>query len=208
LFDVRRRGKRCRALKQADVGVALLTGFGDLNVDRGDEVDKNKLVETKNEIQVMPKLSEEHLAAVRLLPVMLLKAKIRQLGTDPDKYPELSEKEDLVKLYDIKAREAVLKRNEQQNAVVKAKMTKAELQAKARSDAAEKQRKLLARVAELEAQGEQWATFKAMKEFYSQEAENVKAKQRQFGTVEGSAAAMAAQFEDVEVWGTSNGQAG
>lgn len=185
------------ALKQADVGVALLTGFGDLNVDRGEEVVKKK-VEEKKDNQVMAIVSEEHLEAMRSLPKMLLKAKIRQMGADPDKYPELSEKADLLKLYEIKARESFIKRNEQKKALADAQMSKAELQAKARADTAEKQRRMLARVAELEAQGEQWATFKAMKEFYQEEANNVKAKQRQFGTVEGSAAAMASQFEDME----------
>jgi cation-transporting ATPase 13A1 len=184
------------ALKQADVGVALLSGFGDLNVDRGEDGRKKK--EEREENKPTAIMSQEHLNSVRALPVRLIKAKIRSIGADPDKYPELVEKEDLVRLYQIKAREVAVQRHDKQNSMDKAKMSRTELQAKARADAQEKQRKLMARVAELEAQGEQWATFKAMREFYNQEMEENKKKKKQFGTIEGSAAAMAAQFEDME----------
>jgi manganese-transporting P-type ATPase len=184
------------ALKQSDVGVALLTGFGDLNVDRGDDGDVK--AEVKKDKVVKAVMNAEHLDAVRALPIMLIKARIRQYGTEPDKYPELNSKDDLVRLYDIVARELAVKRNEEKEAKEKAKMSKSEQLAKHRADAAEKQRKMMARVAELEAQGEQWATFKALREMYNEEAEKAKANKRQFGTVEGSAAAMAAQLEGME----------
>ena len=185
------------ALKQADVGVALLSGFGDLNVDRGEEVDEKKKEEKKDN-QVTAIMSQEHLTAIRSLPVALIKAKIRSIGGDADKYPDLKEKEDLVKLYQIKAREFAVTKHDKQNALAKTKMSRSELQAKTRSDAAEKQRKMMTRVAELEAQGEQWAQFKAMKEFYNQEMEGAKSKKMQHGSVAGSAAAMAGKLEDAE----------
>lgn len=184
------------ALKQADVGVALLSGFGDLNVDRGE--DSNKQEKSKSRDEPTAIMSQEHLAAIRALPVTLLKAKIRSLGCDPAKYPELIEKEDLVKLYQIKAREVAIKRHDKKNAGGPLNMSKAEQQAKARADAAEKQQKIMARAAELEARGEQWATFKAMREFYAQEVEASKKKKKMHGTIEGSASAIAAQFEDME----------
>mmetsp|Transcript_13694 Transcript_13694/g.21164 ORF Transcript_13694/g.21164 Transcript_13694/m.21164 type:complete len:1551 (-) Transcript_13694:1328-5980(-) len=186
------------ALKQADVGVALLSGFGDLNVDRGEDSNKKEKSKKKEENEPTAIISQEHLAAIRNLPVILLKTKIRALGCDPDKYPELIEKEDLVKLYQIKAREVAMKRHNQKNGGNKLNMSKAEQQAKARADAAEKQQKIMARAAELEAKGEQWATFKAMREFYGKEIAESKKKKKMYGTIEGSASAMAAQFEDVE----------
>lgn len=186
------------ALKQADVGVALLSGFGDLNVDRGEDGAKKKEDEEKENPQVTAIMSAEHIQSIRGLPVMLIKTKIRQLGADPDKYPEIMEKEDLIKLYQIKAREVAVKRHDKQKAVSGVKLNRAETMAKSRAEAAEKQKKMMARIAELEAQGVPYASFKVMKEFYAQEMEGAKKKKRQHGSIEGSAAAMAAQFEDME----------
>jgi len=184
------------ALKQADVGVALLSGFGDLNVDRGEDSNKKKKLVIENAPTAI--MSREHLAAIRALPIPLLKAKIRSIGADPSKYPDLIEKEDLVKLYQIKSREIAVKRHDRNNSTNTANMPKAELQAKARADAAEKQRMVMTRAAELEAKGEKWATFKAMREFYNKEVEVSKKKKRAHGTIEGSASALAAQFEEME----------
>lgn len=180
------------ALKQADVGVALLSGFGDLNVDRGeDDTTNKKAIEEQKEEPVTAIMPREHIEAMKRLPVGMIKARIRRLGTEPDKYPEIVEKDDLVKLYQIAARGAAVKRHEQN-------MSKSELAAKRRADAQEKQRKVMERIAELEAQGVSWAAFKAMKEMYNVEVEAAKKKKRQLGSVEGSAAAMAAKFEDMD----------
>jgi len=184
------------ASKQADVGVALLSGFGDLNVDRGEDSHKKKKARKDNIPTAI--ISQEHLAEIRALPIPLLKMKIRSIGVDPSKYPDLIEKEDLVKLYQIKSREIAVKRHDEKNSNTAKKMSKAELQAKVRADAAEKQQKVIARAAELEAKGEKWATFKAMREFYSHEVEESKKKKRAHGTIEGSASVLAAQFEEVE----------
>jgi magnesium-transporting ATPase (P-type) len=54
------------------------------------------------------------------------------------------------------------------------------------------------RMAELEAQGVSFASFKAMKEFMGKEMEAAKSKKKQFGGVEGQAASLAAQFEDMD----------
>uniref|UniRef100_A0A7S4HIT1 P-type ATPase A domain-containing protein n=1 Tax=Odontella aurita TaxID=265563 RepID=A0A7S4HIT1_9STRA len=191
------------ALKQADVGVALLSGFGDVNVDKGEDGNKKKdkngaLNAAAPSTAIM---NQQQVDALRMLPVFVLKAQIRAMGTDPDKYPGLVEKEDLVKLYQIKAREVAIKKHNKKNALGKANLSKSELKAKQRSDVAEKQRKMALRVQELEAQGEQWAQFKAMKEFMAAEMEEGKKKKVEFAkkrSVEGSAATMVAQFEDLE----------
>jgi len=188
------------ALKQADVGVALLTGFGNLNVDKGDD-EKGGDKKEEDDPSVRAIMSQDHLNQIRQLPPSVIKMKIRSLGADPDKYPDLVEKEDLVQLYQIKAREAAVKKHDKKNKKDKANMTKAELAAEQKREMVEKQRRLQVRVAELEAQGVQWATFKAMQEFYQEE--NAAAKLKKEGMtkargIEGSAATLAAQFEDME----------
>lgn len=187
------------ALKGADVGVALLSGFGDVNVDKGEDGNKKKSKDApKPETAVVPK---EQLDALRILPVALLKVHIRKMGFNPDKYPGLG-KDDLIKVYEIKAKEQMIKKHGKKSAMDQTKMTKAGMQAKQRAAMVEKQRQMQLRVQELEAQGEQWATFKAMKEFYSTEMDEGKKKKAVMAknrSVEGSAANMVAQFEDLEM---------
>jgi manganese-transporting P-type ATPase len=184
-------------LKGADVGVALLTGFGNVNVDRTDEKE-----EKKKEPEVRAIMSQEHLDQVRQLPVSMIKMKIKQLGVDPNKYPDLVEKEDLVRLYQIKAREVAVKRHDAKNAQDQSKMTKAEKQAEQRKLMLEKQERMAERVKELEAQGESWAQFKAMREFMNAEfaeAGKKKAEITRSKGIEGSAANLAAQFEEMDL---------
>lgn len=188
------------ALKQADVGVALLSGFGNVNVEKAEGEVKEK--EEDEASQVTAIMSKEHLDQIRAMPVRSIRLKLKALGTDPDKYPELKEKEDLVQLYQIKAREAAIKRHDQKNKVDKAKMSKAELAAERKREALERQKRMQARVEELTAQGEQWAMWKAMKEYWAEE--QAAAKKRAMlagkgGGIEGSAAAMAAKFEDMDM---------
>eukprot|EP00521_Asterionellopsis_glacialis_P010024 CAMPEP_0195288728 /NCGR_PEP_ID=MMETSP0707-20130614/5273_1 /TAXON_ID=33640 /ORGANISM="Asterionellopsis glacialis, Strain CCMP134" /LENGTH=1602 /DNA_ID=CAMNT_0040348627 /DNA_START=32 /DNA_END=4840 /DNA_ORIENTATION=+ len=191
------------ALKQADVGVALLSGFGDVNVDKGEDGIKKKDKES-SAVNVPPAsaiIPRDKLAALRSLPVSLLKVQVRSLGIEPNKYPQIVEKEDLIKLYQIKARELAIKAQDKKLAKSKLNMTKSELAAEKRVLAQEKQKKMMERAAELEAQGETWATFKAAKEFMAAEAAEAKknkAAMSQGRGIEGSAAAFAAQLEDME----------
>jgi cation-transporting ATPase 13A1 len=186
------------ALKQADVGVALLTGFGDINVDKGDETETKKAI-TKAEPQISAIMSQETLNELRVLPVTLLKLKIRSIGVEPDKYPDLIEKEDLVQLYQIKARELAVKRHDAKNAKEKGKMSAQELREQKKREAQEKQERLMKRVAELEAQGVAWAQFKAVKEILNEDLAEAKRKKGTVtGGVEAQAGALAAQFEDME----------
>jgi cation-transporting ATPase 13A1 len=189
------------ALKGADVGVALLTGFGDINVDKTDENEEKKKDEKENSDVPTAIMSQEHLNAVRAMPVSMIKMKIRSLGTNPDKYPELVEKEDLVQLYQIKAREVAVKRHDQNNVRDKKNMSAAEKKAQAKREAAKRQEKLMKRVKELEDQGVKWASFKAMKEILAEETEIQRRKNggiRAGGGIEASAGALASQFEDME----------
>ena len=190
------------ALKQSDVGVALLSGFGDLNVDKGEDAAKKKADDPPEAIGNTAIITREELHMLKQMPVFAVKTKIRALGVDPDKYPDLIEKDDLIKLYLIKATEVAVKKHDQKNKLATAKMTKAELQAKSRQQMAEKQMRMQERVRELEAQGETWAQFKAMKEFMAKEMEEGKKKKAELAnkrSVEGSAASLAAQFDELEL---------
>ena len=144
------------ALKQADVGVALLSGFGDVNVDKGEDGNKKKgakedavVSASDNSITV---LSPQDRQAARLGPVWALKAKIVALGVDLKKYPELTEKDDLIKLYEIKGREKAIQKRAQQRKMEEFKKKKMDAKLKQRELIQEKQRKMAARVAELEAE--------------------------------------------------------
>lgn len=190
------------ALKQSDVGVALLSGFGDLNVDKGEDAEKKKDDNSKALSGNTAIITKQELDILKQMPVFTIKMKIRALGVEPDKYPDLIDKDDLIKLYRIKATEAAVKKHDKVNKLQKAKMTRAEKQAQSKREMMEKQMKMAERVKELEAQGEAWPQMKAMKEFMAKEMQEGKKKKAEFAksrSVEGSAASLAAQFEDLEM---------
>jgi len=188
------------ALKGADVGVALLTGFGDINVDKTDEKSEETSDKKEDKSQVTAIMSQDDLNLLRAMPVMLLKMKLRSISVDPDKYPELVEKEDLVQLYQIKVREAAIKRHDQKNAKDKKSVFGAERKQEAQRIAKERQEKLLKRSAELEAKGVSWATVKAMQEIYQEEMATARQKNGvvKGGGIEASAGSLAQQFDDME----------
>ena len=194
------------ALKQADVGVALLSGFGDVNVDKGEDGNK-KIVGPGSELansdnDNITVISARDLQAVRDGPLWLLKMKMKAIGVDITKYPELTEKNDLLKLYLIAGKEVAIKVREKKKITEKMKTSKEEAKANQKKLAAEKQQKLLIRTKELEDQGVQWAQFKALQEFMSSEkavAQKRKAEMANKHSVAGSASTIAAKLEDLEM---------
>jgi len=196
------------ALKQADVGVALLSGFGDVNVDKGEDGNKKKGNKGLNGSSVIAPsdnitvLSPKEREAARLGPVWMLKTKLTALGVDYSKYPELTERDDLFKLYEIKGREKAIQKREQQRKMEDMKRKKLDAKVKQRELVAEKQRKMTLRVKELEEEGVQWAQMKALGEFMA--AEKAEGKKRKSdmaskNSVAGSAATIAGQLEDLEM---------
>lgn len=186
------------ALKQADVGVALLTGFSNINVAKSDGDDDAITPKKDSSSQVTTIMSKEHLEAIRALPVSLIKMKIKQRGMDPSKYPEIFEKEDLVKLYQIATRQFAIKKHEEKNAELEKKKSKQDLANKNNVQVADMQQKVLERTQELEAQGVSFASFKAMREVFSEQMQAKKSEVQKTSGVEGSAASLAAQFDSVE----------
>ncbi len=184
------------ALKEADVGVALLSGFGDINVDKGE--DGKKKPDMKNNNATLPPgaiIPSDQLEVLRKAPTMVVKAKIQQLGVDPKKYAVLTKHEDWITLLKVKRREKAIAEDRKKKAMKERKANK--------NDAfAEKQQKLSVRIAELESQGVQWAQFKAMKEFMAEEkelAKKNKANMAKLNGVEGQAANLSAQLENLEM---------
>ena len=189
------------ALKQADVGVALLSGFGDVNVDKGEDGNNKKKAAKEKETALansMTVLSPQDRQLARQGPLWAFKAKIRALGVDMSKYPELTTREDLIQLYEIKGREMAIKKQ----AKLKQGQKKIEAKNKQRELVGDKQLKMAARVQELEAQGVQWAQFKALQEFMAAEkaqGKKRKAENASKHSVAGSAATIAGQLEDLEM---------
>lgn len=160
-----------------------------MNVDRPDD-EKEKQKEEAPITVPTAIMSKEHLEVIRALPVTIIKAHIRKYGVDPSNYPELKEKEDLVQLYQIAARQAAVKRYEENARKEKAKSFKKDYQV-------DLQRKMLERAQELEAQGVPWAQFKAMRDVMSETWREQKREAAKVSGVEGQAAALAAQLDDV-----------
>merc|ERR1719253_426053 len=132
----------------------------------------------------------------------MLKTKLTALGVDYSKYPELTERDDLFKLYEIKGREKAIQKREQQRKMEDMKRKKLDAKVKQRELVADKQKKMMERVKELEEQGVQFAQFKALQEFMANERAEGKKKAseiRSKNSVAGSAATIAGQLEDLEM---------
>ena len=188
------------ALKQADVGVALLSGFGDVNVDKGEDGSNKQKQNANANANATAIISAEEMEKIKALPVRELKTRIRQLGCEPDKFG-ITDKSELVALYRKKQIESAVSLHDRKNAADKKKEAAAKAKQTQQERMQEKQRRMVARVQELEAQGERWAQFKVMKEFMSEEMNEAKKKKAEMsnkGGVANSASRMAAQLEDLE----------
>uniref|UniRef100_A0A7S2RLD3 Cation-transporting P-type ATPase N-terminal domain-containing protein n=1 Tax=Eucampia antarctica TaxID=49252 RepID=A0A7S2RLD3_9STRA len=147
-------------------------------------------------------MTDEQLRILRNMPVFAIKAQLLKIGVESKKYPDIVEKDDLIKLYQIKGKEHVIKLHQKKNAKTKQQVTKVDTKSKQKLAMAEKQLRMQARTQELTEAGEQWATMKAMKEFWAAEMAESKVKKSENAkkhTVEGSAASLAAQFDDLEM---------
>ena len=186
------------ALKEADVGVALLSGFGDVNVDKGEDGIKKASLQKGDNTPALPAgalIAPDRLEALRKVPTVVVKAKIQQLGIDPKRYSVLNQHEDWIKLLQVKLREKTIAEHNK-------KKKKEEQKANKNDIFADKQRNMAQRCAELEAQGVQFAQFKAMKEFIAEEkkmAKENKAGVSKLNGVEGQAANLTAQLENLEM---------
>ncbi|CAM9266079.1 unnamed protein product [Choristocarpus tenellus] len=186
------------ALKQAQVGVALLSGFGDLNVDRGGTAGGGGSgggLLTRSQIEELQRLR-----------VIDLKRKLKEVGVDLARHPGIVEKKDLIELYCAKVQQNASKAGvdglvtkagsgSQQMSLAERKKEMAKKRAEAQKEKVERYHQ---RVAELNARGENWAAFKAMKEIYAEEAEKSKTQRderKKNGSIEASAARIATMMD-------------
>lgn len=111
------------ALKQAQVGVALLSGFGDLNVDRGEKA-------KEPDIPLTAIMTKEQLEELERCKPSELKRKLRAIGVAPEDYPDCVEKSDLVKLYRTKLQKKAAESHDKKNVLAsKSKKTPQEMRA-------------------------------------------------------------------------------
>ena len=106
------------ALKQADVGVALLSGFGDVNVDKGEDgVKKGGGAATSGVggSESTALISQAEIDKIRALPVKDIKQRIRALGCEPDNFA-ITDKSELVALYRKKQIEIAVATHDKKNA--------------------------------------------------------------------------------------------
>jgi len=187
------------ALRGADVGVALLSGFGDVNVEKDvDEKDSTNKNSTSTAI-----ISADEMSEIQKWSVKKLKSEIRSFNVDPDNY-RLTSKSELVQLY-RKTRADNAVRVMDRKKIVDPKLAKREA---AQRKAEDQKQRLMKRVQELEEAGESWATFKAMREFMAEEQKKAKENRKKTSTVSGSAAAMIQQMEDLDMDDTPTIQIG
>lgn len=194
------------ALKQADVGVALLSGFGNLNVDskttNPEDSENNEKKGKSNDSGLKAIISREHMDKMRQMPLYMIKMNLKGMGVDTNKYADLIvEKEDWLEFYQIMARDVAMKRHEKKKAAEKKKQDKLILAEKQRAEMQEKQVRMMKRAQELTDAGESMAQFKAMKELFSNEVskgKKMKAELARTRGVEGSAASLAAQLENMD----------
>ena len=205
------------ALKQAHVGVALLSGFGDLNVDRG-ETNANGGGGAKaaalaagagagagTSTAIMTRQQLEELERCKPSEI---KRKLRALGVAPEDHPQCVEKADLIRLYQAAVQRQAAKAHDQKNArdLVQAQQaklakTRAELEAERREMMAKQQEELKRELEERQARGESFAMARALMAVMSkQKAEAVKRREQMLkdSTLEASAAKMAAMLDGVE----------
>eukprot|EP00607_Mallomonas_marina_P002717 CAMPEP_0182440352 /NCGR_PEP_ID=MMETSP1167-20130531/87011_1 /TAXON_ID=2988 /ORGANISM="Mallomonas Sp, Strain CCMP3275" /LENGTH=1295 /DNA_ID=CAMNT_0024634289 /DNA_START=719 /DNA_END=4606 /DNA_ORIENTATION=- len=197
------------ALKQAHVGVALLSGFGDLNVNRDnvkkkeeEKKEKEKEKETINETAVMTTTTIESDQELLSMKVSELKKRLRLLGVEPDDHPHCVEKGDIVKLYKTKYEAKKKDKSELQRQRELMAMTPKERQAflaNERKELALKKQKEFQEEYERQQQlGESWPLFKAIKIIWDREAVKAKQTRAQNNSITGSAGKMASFMDGMQ----------
>lgn len=188
------------ALKQAHVGVALLGGFGDLNVDRGADDKKKKKNEEEAE-NCTAILTPEKVKEIEGLKIGQLKSKLREMGVEPNDYPSVREKSELIKLYRSTLQKAAVQKHDSQIAKMTPEERKQDEARKKQEMIRQRQEDLEKEVERLKAKGESMATLKASWNIMQREMEKAKEmRKKQTGTpgFVGHAARLAQMMEEME----------
>lgn len=205
------------ALKQAHVGIALLSGFGDLN---GSKITEGKVVKAtppvngaSNGAVALPVITESQQAfydAVNIqeselelsqIPFPDLIKRLRLIGVEPNDYPEANNSKALSALYLEKAALVKEEKKDMLRRIRYAKLTpaeqKIELAREQRETAEKKAKEFQDEYSRLLQKGESWAMVKAMQNIWKSTNEEMK-KKREESTFENHAGKMASMMEGFE----------
>lgn len=130
-----------------------------------------------------------------------IKTRLRQIGVEPDDYPECAERESLAELYRKKAAEKNEENKDLKRQRDLMKMTPQErkkfLADERQAMALKAQEDFKKEYEALVAKGDSWAMFTAMQNMWKKTAEENK-KRAKSNTLEGSAGRMAAMMDEME----------
>jgi cation-transporting ATPase 13A1 len=202
------------ALKQAHVGIALLSGFGDLNASKEVESKTPKDKATSSVITATTAVSqnqEDFYNSVVIsetdkelcaLSLHELHRRMRVIGIEPNDYPTAKDAASLVVIYREKAAEVADEKKELVRRIKYSRMTPAEQKAESAREQKEmaqlKQLEFQQEYERLVAKGESWAIVKAMQAVYKNTNDELKKRREKEGTFEGSAGKMATMMESLD----------
>jgi manganese-transporting P-type ATPase len=209
------------ALKQSHVGVALLSGFGDLNVTRdSDGKDSKAITAGASKSKTSVASTAVTATAKGAKPVLLtakmtdaefkdmcgmripdIKTRLRLINIEPDDYPEKTDATQLASLYretaDAKAEENHLLKRAKDLKSMSVPERKKFLAEEQKAQAQKAQEDFKEEYAKLLAQGDSWAMVNAMKNCYAKTAAETK-KKRGDNSFTGSAGSMAAMMDQMD----------
>lgn len=207
------------ALKQADVGIALLSGFGDLNVSKTPDAKKNAVEDVAKDDKVVavkpvvPENQEAIYEAIMItesdeqlagMSVAELHKRMRLIGVEPSDYPEAKDSPSLASVYRSRAAVVAEEKKDFLRRIKYARLTPAEQKAELA-----KENKELAQKKQLEFQEEFerlvkngdnsfWAMTKAVQNVYKRTSDDLAKRRQKEGTLEAHAGKMATMMDGFE----------
>jgi cation-transporting ATPase 13A1 len=218
-------GNDVGALKQAEVGIALLSGFGDVNVDKGSDEGENKegskkTIRNSSSSAIISKQEDQR---IRGMSVKQLKQALQdEYQVDVSSRQDIRDKDDLIRLYRQSMMQQSIseygetdeeKEGEESEDMKAIKRTrklknmspeerKRFLQLEKQEMMTKKQKEYQDEYERLSKQGESWAFVKAMYNVYQKDAEKIKArnvKRKNENSLESSASKIAAMMDDFDM---------
>ena len=196
------------ALKQSHVGIALLSGFGDLNssktvpsdVKEGSTSSNGATYDTE-ELYNSIVIRERDDELIRL-PVNELHRRMRLVGIEPNDFPSARDQSALVRVYRERAKVVAEEKKDFLRKIKFSKLTpqeqKAEVAREQKEMAIKKQQEFKVEYDRLVAAGESWAMFKAMQNIYNRTNEEMRQRREKEGGFEASAGKMASMMEGLD----------
>lgn len=196
------------ALKQSHVGIALLSGFGDLNSSKTIASDANDAKATAKGAVSDPEelynciVIKETDDELFRLPINELHRRMRMIGVEPSDFPLARDQAALVRVYKERAKVVAEQKKDFLRKIKFSKLSpqeqKAEVAREQKEMALKKQEEFKAEYDRLVAAGESWAVFKATRNIYNRTNEEMRQRREKEGGFEASAGKMASMMEGLE----------